>query len=181
MEKTLKEEALELGFDAAEPIDVSTLKPQEWVRSECAENKCQAFNKNWTCPPACGTLDECAERMHSYKQGLLVQTIGHLTKDIDSRGYAETGMKHNDTFRKFAELVKQRYPDALCLGAGGCRVCEKCAYPEPCRFPQKAYSSMEGYGLFVTQVCRDNGVTYNYGRRTIAYSGCVLFDKKEEE
>jgi len=36
-------------------------------------------------------------------------------------------------------------------------------------------SSMEGYGLFVTQVCRDAGVPYHYGEKTITYTACVLF------
>ena len=62
-----------------------------------------------------------------------------------------------------------------CLGAGGCKVCASCAHPEPCRFPEKAHSSMEAYGLFVTQVCRDNNAAYYHGPRTITYSACVLF------
>lgn len=55
------------------------------------------------------------------------------------------------------------------------RICRHCAYPEPCRFPQQAYGSMEGYGLFVTQVCRGNGLPYHHGDKTITYSACVLF------
>ena len=35
--------------------------------------------------------------------------------------------------------------------------------------------SVEGYGLFVTQVCRDVGVPYYYGERTITYSACILY------
>ena len=73
-----------------------------------------------------------------------------------------------------ANMMKERYPDALCLGAGGCRVCKRCAHPEPCRFPEKALSSMEGYGLFVTQVCRDAGVPYHHGEKTITYTACIL-------
>jgi len=80
-----------------------------------------------------------------------------------------------ECFLKMGKLIRQEYPDALCLGAGSCRICKKCAYPEPCRFPEQAYSSMEGYGLFVTQVCRDNDVRYHYGERTITYSACILF------
>ena len=34
--------------------------------------------------------------------------------------------------------------------------------------PLPARSSMEGYGLFVTQVCRDNGMAYHHGEGTIA-------------
>ena len=34
---------------------------------------------------------------------------------------------------------------------------------------------MEAYGLFVTQVCRDNNMKYYYGPKIITYTGCVLF------
>ena len=78
-------------------------------------------------------------------------------------------------FRAFAESIREMYPTALCLGAGGCRICPKCAFPDPCRFPEKAYPSMEGYGLFVTQVCRDNRIPYHHGERTVTFTACVLF------
>lgn len=165
----------ELGFDVTAAIDPKTLEAREDVRAMCAADKCGAYNKNWTCPPLCGTLEECQVRLHGYERGILLQTIGHMQKDIDSRCYRETERRHNASFRSFAEAVRKVYPQALCLGAGGCRVCGKCAWPEPCRFPEKALSSMEGYGLFVTQVCREAGVAYHNGERTITYTACVLF------
>lgn len=169
------QEAQNVGFDVVVPCNVSTLKPMREVRDMCRSDKCHAYNKNWTCPPDCGTLEECAARIQRYGQGILMQTIGHMTKDIDSRCYRETERRHMECFLKMVRLIRQEYPDALCLGAGGCRICKKCAYPEPCRFPEQAYSSMEGYGLFATQVCRDNDVRYHYGERTITYSACILF------
>ena len=36
-------------------------------------------------------------------------------------------------------------------------------------------SSMEAYGLFVTQVCRDAGVPYHHGEKTITYTACALY------
>ncbi len=167
--------AQDVGFDVVVPCNVSTLKPMREVRDMCRSDKCHAYNKNWTCPPVCGSLEECAARIKCYRQGILMQTIGHMTKDIDSRCYRETERRHMECFLKMVRLIRQEYPDALCLGAGGCRICKKCAYPDPCRFPEQAYSSMEGYGLFVTQVCRDNDVRYHYGERTITYSACILF------
>ena len=80
-----------------------------------------------------------------------------------------------ETVDKLEKIIRKEHPDALCLGAGGCRVCRQCSYPEPCRFPDRAVSSMEGYGLFVTQVCRDAGAAYHHGDRTITYTACVLF------
>jgi len=173
MEKWLQR-ALEIGFDEAVLCDVSTLKPMEQVRDMCRADKCQAYNKNWTCPPNCGTIEECAAKMQQYRYGILLQTVGHMTKDIDSRCYRETEQRHLQNLNTLAEELRKEYPNALCLGAGGCRVCRKCAYPEPCRFPEKAMSSMEGYGLFVTQVCRDEGIPYHHGEGTITYTACIL-------
>lgn len=169
------EQAKFMGFDAAAPLDPRRLEARIDVRAMCAADKCHAYGKNWTCPPACGTLDECQKKMHSYSRGLLLQTVGHMKKTIDSRAYRETERRHMDNFRGFAAAIRNTYPDALCLGAGGCRVCKVCAYPEPCRFPGQAMSSMEGYGLFVTQVCRDSGLPYHYGEKTITYTACILY------
>ena len=173
MEKWL-EKAKELGFDVAVSLEPQTLVVREAVRAMCAEDKCGAYNKNWTCPPAVGTLEECQQKMGQYRRGILLQTVGHMQKTVDSKCYRETERRHLQNFYAFAEMVRKEYPDALCLGAGGCRVCKVCAYPEPCRFPEKAVSSMEAYGLFVTQVCRDAGVPYHHGERTITYTACVL-------
>ena len=84
-------------------------------------------------------------------------------------------MQHLEHFYDLCDQIRQVYPNALCLGSGGCRLCGKCAFPESCRFPEKAHPSMEGYGLFVTDVCRNNDLSYYYGERTIAYTACVLF------
>ena len=167
--------AKEAGFDAAAMIDPKALDAREDIRSMCAADKCKAYHKNWTCPPLCGTVDQCREKMHTYRNGILLQSIGYMTKPIDSRCYRETERRHMKNFYAFAEEIRKEYPDALCLGAGGCRICKQCAWPEPCRFPEKAMSSMEGYGLFVTQVCRDAGIPYYYGEKTITYSACILF------
>ena len=172
-------QAVKLGFDEAKPLDVATLKPMEMVRQMCAEDKCHAYGKNWTCPPHCGTLDQCAAKIHRYRHGLLLQTVGHLQKRIDSRTITQTEQRHLAQFHRFADLVRTYDPEALFLGSGGCRICKVCAWPEECRFPEKACSSMEGYGLFVTQVCRDNGLAYHHGDGTITFTACVLFNWEE--
>ena len=174
MEKWI-ETAREIGFDEAFPLDMTTLQPRADVRSMCAADKCGAYGRNWTCPPHCGTLEECATKISGYSRGILLQTVGKLEKTIDTKGYRRAEELHLRQFYAFAEKIRNEHPQALCLGSGGCRICQKCAYPEPCRFPQKAHSSMEGYGLFVTQVCRDNGAAYHHGECTVTYTACVLF------
>lgn len=167
--------SISLGFSQAAPLDPTKLSSRQDVRAMCAEDKCGAYGKNWTCPPHCGTPEECEQKMRGFSHGVLVQTVGKMQKSIDSKAYRDTERRHLQQFYALAEAIKARHPDALCLGSGGCRVCAACAYPQPCRFPEKACASMEGYGLFVTQVCRDNGLAYHHGEKTVTYTACVLF------
>ena len=175
MEQNWIETALALGFTEAVSLRVDTLSPRDDVRAMCAEDKCGAYGKNWTCPPHCGSLEVCADRIHRFRRGILVQTVGHLEKTIDTKGYRRTEQQHMEYFHRLADQIRQVHPDALCLGSGGCRICGSCAWPESCRFPEKAHPSMEGYGLFVAQVCRDNGLPYHHGPRTVTYTACILF------
>lgn len=167
--------ALAAGFDHAVPLDIATLKPRQDVRDMCQADTCRAYGKNWTCPPHCGDLPACEEKMKGYRHGLLLQTVGQLEKTVDTKAYRRTEQRHLAQFAALSQQIKAHFPNALCLGSGGCRVCTSCAWPGPCRFPEQAYSSMEGYGLFVTQVCRDNGLKYHHGEKTITYTACILF------
>lgn len=169
--------ARQIGFSEAASLDTVNLDARSDVRDMCAADKCGAYGKNWTCPPYCGTLEECAQRLHRYSHGIVVQTVGRLSKVIDTKGYRAAEKRHMELFHQFCDLIRNEHPDALCLGAGGCRLCDKCAWPDPCRFPERAVSSMEGYGLFVTQVCRDSAIAYHHGERTVTYTSCVLFGK----
>ena len=167
--------ALELGFTHAAALDISTLTPRRDVRDMCAADQCGAYGKNWTCPPHCGSLEVCRAKIQSCRRGILLQTVGTTEKIIDTKAYRRTEEKHLELFHRFCEMLREEYPHSLGVGAGGCRICKTCSWPDPWRFPEKAWASMEGYGLFVTQVCRDNGLPYHHGERTITYTACVLF------
>ena len=167
--------ALKLGFSHVAPLRVETLQPRQDIREQCASNRCGAYGKNWTCPPYCGSLEECTEKLGQYRRGILLQTVGKTEKLIDTKAYRRTEQQHRTALLAFVEQMQKEYPRALCLCSSGCRICDRCAWPEPCRFPEQAFASMEAYGLFVTQVCRDNDLAYYHGERTVTYTACVLF------
>ena len=51
------------------------------------------------------------------------------------------------------------------LEAGCCTICAKCTYPDkPCRYPSKRLSSMEAFGLFVSDICARSGLDITTGR-----------------
>lgn len=176
-EKIIKE-ALEAGFTLAAPLDIDTIELLPEVRKMCEVNTCNAYGTNWACPPACGTLEECCSSIKKYKKGIIVQTTGILEDEFDSEGMIETAEKHKKTFETFHRHLKENYSEEmLALGAGGCMICKKCTYPdEPCRFPDRMISPMEGYGIFISDLCSKNNIKYNHGRGTLTYVGCYLFN-----
>ena len=75
--------ALSIGFSHAGIIDPSKLRALPEVRDMCADGRCRRYNRCWSCPPACGTLEEAEARMHRYRCGVLVQTTAELEDDFD--------------------------------------------------------------------------------------------------
>ena len=169
--------ALSQGFTCAAALDPGALAVRAEVRDMCAADKCRAYGRNWTCPPHCGSLEECAARLGEMGSGLLVQTVGQLEDSFDFEAMAETEKRHLEHFHALADLLREKCPGVLCLGSGGCRLCKSCAYPEPCRFPERACSSMEGWGLLVNDACQAAGVPYYHGKNTLAYTACYLFPR----
>ena len=163
------------GFTHVAPLKVSTIQLMPEVRDMCAANTCGAYGKKWSCPPGCGDLETCRAKVQKYTEGILVQTVGTLEDEMDYEAMAETNQKHMETFLKFYEQLRPLYPEMLAIGAGGCKQCKTCTYPDqPCRFPEKRVIPMEAYGMLVSQVCKDNNLPYYYGKCTIAYTGCFL-------
>lgn len=166
--------AAECGFTSSGELDPKTIVLKPEVRDMCAEGRCKGYGHNWMCPPACGSLDECADRIAEYNEGVILQTTGELEDSMDYEAMLDTSAVHKSNFAVLIEKVLKEWPDALGLASGGCSVCKKCNYPEPCLHPDKAFSSMEGYGMVVNEVCRANGIKYYYGENTITYVACIL-------
>jgi predicted metal-binding protein len=169
--------ALRCGFSHAGIMDADTIRLRTEVRDACAENKCGAYNTRWSCPPGCGSLEECEGRIRKYKKGILIQTTGILEDSMDYETMAQTGKDHAEHMEAFTDEIKKLYPGSMIMGAGCCMRCQKCTYPDkPCRFPDKMSSSMEAYGMVVSDVCQDNNLPYYYGNNTLTYTGCVLLE-----
>ncbi|MDR2610529.1 MAG: DUF2284 domain-containing protein [Clostridiales Family XIII bacterium] len=168
-------EALDAGFSQAGELNLEALVFMPEVRDMCRADRCNQYGRNWRCPPACGSIEDAAERAAKYSYGLLVQTIGTMEDDFDYQAMLDTGEQHKRNFVDLIGALKTRYDDILPMGAGTCSICTACAYPDaPCRFPEKSYSSMEAYGLWVSRVCEISGIPYNNGKRTITYTSCYL-------
>lgn len=167
--------ALDIGFSHAAPLDAAQLRVRAEVRDMCASGRCQRYGKSWSCPPACGSLEHITAILAQYQSGVLVQTTAQMDGDFDAQAIEEAGRRHKANFFTFARQARLLYPDCLPLTAGSCTLCRSCTYPDrPCRFPAKRLSSMEAFGLLVSEVCTGAGLAYYYGPGTLSFSSCIL-------
>lgn len=166
-----------VGFEQTGECPTSLVRVNEQVRDMCGSGKCPTYNTNWACPPACGDLDYYQGRIDSYSTCFLVQTVGQLEDSFDIEGIEDYAKLHAERVKKFAREVRNEDPTVMILGTGTCTNCAQCTYPdEPCRFPNEQMTSMEGAGIWVSDLCTKANVPYNHGPNTIAYTSCVLMN-----
>ena len=117
-----------------------------------------------------------AEQLHKKRFARFAQAISAFLDEAadkqDALGAASNGCATTNTAACEPQSDK---PTPLFLAAGSCTVCPACTYPdEPCRFPEKAFVSLEAAGLVVSEVCESADIPYYHGKGSISYTSCVL-------
>ncbi|MDR1422754.1 MAG: DUF2284 domain-containing protein [Coriobacteriales bacterium] len=176
MDEQLKRLIEESGFESIGAFSASDLRVEPEVRAMCAADKCHSYNKNWACPPACGSLEEYAEQFSHYTDGYVFQTVAQMEDAFDFEAIASAGAEHKRRFHALVDAVETSPDDILLLGAGHCEICESCTCPDaPCRFPERTYPSMEASGLLVSAVCNLAKIPYYHGPNTVAFCSAALY------
>lgn len=179
-EKELEQTLLSWGAYRASVIPVEIIEFEPEFRKLCESNACGMYGRSWMCPPCVGEVDELIAKAKTYRRALVYQTVDTLEDSYDFEGMMEAGRRMNELAQRVrSELAEAFGPDALHLGAGGCRVCSVCAKREdkPCRFPEKALASLEAYGMNVSRLAELAGMKYINGQDTVTYFGAVLFGR----
>ena len=172
--------ALSGGAAKAVVIDSAQVIFSAEFRKICESNQCGGYGRCWMCPPEIGPIDPLIEQARSYQWGLLYQTIAQLEDSFDIEGMFAAGARHAQTSQQIQAMVfpllKKPF---LHLGCGGCQLCRRCAKRDnqPCRFPEKALPSMEGYGIDVYNTVKDTQLKYTNGENTVTYFGIILFSE----
>ena len=171
---------LALGACKAGIIKTEQIKTDASFRSICASNACGVYGKCWMCPPDVGEIDALMQEVKSYRYALVYQTVTKLEDSFDYEGMVAAKQQMPKIIGQLrAELDKKIKPTkSLHLGAGGCGVCDVCAKRtnEPCRLPHLATSSLEAYGINVSELAKAADMKYINGQDTVTYFGAVLFD-----
>ena len=169
--------AEEAGFTHAASLSMDALLFRQEVREMCSADLCRSYGRSWSCPPAVGSLDTISSRAKGFSRGIIVQTVGNLADDFDIDSIHSIFKRHMACFDTLVRQARMISPGCLPMGAGACRRCRRCTYPDrPCRHPDKLWPSMEAYGLLVSDVCTKSGLGYNYGSGTMTFTSCILID-----
>ena len=170
--------ALEAGACKAVMLSAENIVLSETFRDICKSNQCGKYGKCWVCPPELPEADEVMARIRSYDRVLWYQTVSSIEDSFDIEGMIEAGNRHVRISHRLRDMVADLLPEnALHLSCGGCRLCQRCAKEdgEPCRMPEKAMSSLEGYCVDVYNTTKDTHLKYINGQNTVTYFGAILF------
>ncbi len=167
------------GFSGAEILAVNDIALSREFRDACAVNRCGRYGKCYMCPPDIGDIDELMEKVRGYTHSLLLQTVGTLEDSYDFEGMLESGKRHARLMRELWKKLSPVLPDgSLCLSSGGCGYCKECAKVsgKPCISPENALSSLEAYGVSVSETVAKTSLKYMNGQNTVTYFGMILFN-----
>ena len=170
--------ALEAGAHKAVMLDGDSVVLSPMFRDICRSNQCGKYGKCWVCPPELPDAETVIAKVKSYRSVLWYQTVSQIEDSFDIEGMMEAGENHVRLSQRLQTSVRPLLPDNfLHLTCGGCRLCQSCAKAEgkPCRMPDKALPSLEGYCVDVYNTTKDTPLKYINGQNTVTYFGAILF------
>ena len=153
-------------------LSVSKLVFSPQLLDYCKSNVCGNYNKSWTCPPVCESMEEQRKKILSFQNVFVFTTKHKLEDSFDYEGMIRGMELHALLTIEF----KKRSNDAPVYGAGSCPVCDFCAFPSPCPFPEKKIGSIEAAGINVTELSKAAGIAYNNGPDTVTYFSMALMN-----
>jgi len=159
------------------PVSSLVFSPQ--LLEYCKSNVCGFYNKSWTCPPACESMEEQREKIFLYENVFVFTTKHDLEDSFDYEGMTRGRELHTLLTLEF----KKKLGGAPVYGAGSCPVCDSdgnssCAFPNPCPFPENRIGSIEAAGINVTELSKAAGIAYNNGPNTVTYFSMSLFNPR---
>ncbi len=170
--------ALETGFFKAQVVETDKIVFDEKFRPYCEDNFCGQYGINYSCPPVCGTVEEMKNRVLKHKKALVLMTRWEIPTLTDSVKLKQGKQKHNAYTVKLIDKLKEEGHQGFMIGAGGCNLCSPCALKEgkPCANPEKRYSCMSAYCIFVKDIATKCNMEYDYKDGLLSYFGMYVFD-----
>lgn len=108
-------------------LDAAEIQVRERVRTICKQ-ECERYGTTWACPPAVGTLEECAARIHSYKSGIFFSSVAEVSDLMNMEEMLSTRDAHEELTCEVAKFLQGEGFETFTLSTESCDLCEHCAY-----------------------------------------------------
>lgn len=169
--------AVEEGFAGAAMVDTDKIVFDPMFRPLCEENLCGQYGVNHSCPPGCGTPEQMKQRILAHKKALVLQTIWEIPDLQNKNAIKEAKVGHNQAALRLVKQLREQDCPGFLVGASGCALCSPCALKkgESCGFPDKQYSCMSAYCVFVRKLAEECGLEYSPGDGLVAFFGMYVF------
>ena len=170
--------ALGEGFVDAAIIDTADIVFDASFRPYCEENLCGWYGANYSCPPDCGTPEEMKKRVKKHKHALVLRTVWDINDFKDSSLIKSAKQKHNAYTMSVIEQMEKEGHMGFMVGASGCALCNPCLIIEgkPCKFPNKRYSCMAAYCIYVKDLAEKCGMVYDYKEGALPFFSMYVYD-----
>lgn len=161
-------------------INIKDIPFREEVRHIC-RTECSRYGKSWSCPPAVGTVEMCRERCEAYPGGFLFTSMTEVPDLEDLEGMLATRADHEEITRQVRDLFLGEGQEVLVLSTESCALCGRCTYPDaPCRFPDKMFPSLEGFGILVTGLAEQCNIAFLNGNNLVTWFSLILYRDKDK-
>ncbi|MFZ5650698.1 MAG: DUF2284 domain-containing protein [Bacillota bacterium] len=172
MSEKLIDHCLKTGASRAKIIPTSEIAALN--RVECGE--CPEYGRNLSCPPLIPPPHHFFNGLPVYKQGLLLQLDGPGISHPENI-FSYSSKLHTIVLELETHLWETGYQKVKGLISGCCKLCRCCPPPgKPCRFPDRARSSMEAVGINVVSTCEKAGMPLVFPvGETARWTGLLLF------
>ena len=157
-------------------IDAATIETQPRVREIC-RNECQRYGTTWACPPAVGSVSECADKIHSYDKALFFSSVSEVSDILNFEELLSTRHEHEAITDAVGDFLRGEGLDIFILSTESCDICEHCTYPEgkPCRFPNRMHPCVESFGVVVSDIAEREQMEYDLGGNTVLWFSLILY------
>lgn len=170
--------AAEEGFAAFAVVNTDEIPFDHSFRPYCEENLCGKYGANYSCPPDCGSCQDMEDRIKTKNTALVLQTVWEISDYSDAAAIKHAKAFHNNASLSLADKLRKAGVPGFVVGASGCTLCDPCAIVDgkPCRFPDKMYSCMSAYCIFVKKLCDRCGLDYDCGPGLLGFFGLYVCD-----
>lgn len=181
--KTLRENAIrklaaDLPFADIGVFSPALLHARQEIRDLCDPAVCPNYGTNWLCPPGAPELSVCENILHGYETAVCLLTKKEpIPPTFTKEDYEQAALAHNRNLYELSARFASCGYSSLILTTGSCEKCAVCAYPSPCRFPDRCRESFCGFGLNAEEVCSLFPCDYAFVPGKLIYVGLILIRK----